>query len=161
MLASGVVLGVVAGRLLGGRFARLADLSIEWWPALIAAVAIRVVAPAYGESVPVWVVAFGLIVAVAIINLRIGGMWLIALGAALNLLVVVANGAMPVDGGALALASARLPVDGLHRELAPTDLLPLLADRIPLPPLAGVYSAGDLLLFVGGSWVPFAWMRRE
>jgi len=161
MLASAVLVGVLAGLMTGGRLARLADLHIAWVPLLVLALAARVFAPTFGESLPAWLLGFSAIVAVAVANRRIPGMWAIAAGAGLNLLVVVVNGAMPVDPAAAAAAGSSIPADGLHRELRAGDLLTFLADRLPVPPIGGVYSLGDVVLAAGAFWVPFAWMRRR
>ena len=161
MLASAVVFGVLAGWLTGGHPRRLADLEIAWWPALVVALALRFAAPAIGDSLAIWSVSFLVIAAVAVLNRAIPGMWLIAAGAALNLFIVALNQGMPVDPGAVAIAHAKIPSDGLHRELREGDVLAIFADRIPVPIVAGVYSVGDVLLAAGGSWVPFARMRRS
>ena len=161
MLASAVVLGVAAGRAFGGHLARLGDLRLRWWPLLAVAVALRAAAPALGEPLAAWVVAFGLIVAVALANRRLPGMWPIGVGALLNVIVVLANGAMPVDPAAAVSAGAEIRADGLHRAMRDGDALTALADLIPAPVIANVYSAGDVLLALGGFWVPFSWMRRR
>lgn len=161
MLASGVVAGVVAGWLLGGRVGRLGEIQLSWWPVLGFAIVLRLIAPVVGESLVVWLLSFAAIGVVAVANRSVPGMWLIALGCLLNLAVVIANSAMPVDTAATALAEVELPVDGLHREMRNSDVLTLLADRIPIPPVHRVYSAGDVLLAAGGFWIPFASMRRR
>jgi uncharacterized protein DUF5317 len=163
MLASAVALGVVAGWVAGGRrLERLADLRIAWWPLLVAAVVVRAIAPAFDElSAAAYVIAFAGITAVALADRRIPGMSVIAAGATLNAIVVAANGGMPVDPGAAAAAGASMPSDRLHVELGPATRFPQLADVIPLAIYRGVYSVGDVLLAVGGFWVPAAWMRRR
>ena len=162
MLASGPALGVLAGLALRGRLSRLADLRIRWWPVLGIAVALRLVAGGVGERAAIlYVVAFAAIVAVALMNARIAGMAVIAAGASLNLAVVAANGAMPVDAAALAAAGATMPDDRLHIPLGDASAISLLADRIPIGLFRGVYSVGDVLLTAGGFWVPFACMRRR
>lgn len=161
MLASGPVLGVVVGWALRGRIQRLADLRIQWWPLLAGAVSLRVFAGVLGDAaVLAYIVAFAAIVAVALANAGIKGMALVAAGGALNLAVVVANGGMPVDPTALAVAGASIPRDALHVPLSETTALALLADRLPMAVFRGVYSVGDVLLTAGGFWVPFAAMRE-
>jgi hypothetical protein len=163
MLASAIALGVASGWLVGGRrFDRLADLRISWWPLLAAAALVRAFAPVLGElSVVAYVVAFAGITAVALADRRIPGMSLIAAGATLNAIVVAANGGMPVDPAAVAVAGATMPSDRLHVELGPATRFPQLADVIPLALYRGVYSVGDVLLALGGFWIPVAWMRRR
>ena len=161
MLASGVAVGVLAGWLTGGRPARLADLEIAAWPVLLVALVLRFAAPSIGDSFALWLVSFAAIAVVAGLNRGIPGMWLILVGAGLNLLVVALNQAMPVDAAAASVAQAQIAPDGLHRELRDGDVLSLLADRIPAPILARVYSVGDLFLAAGGFWVPFVRMRGQ
>lgn len=161
MLASGIALGIAAGWLFGGRLGRLADVRIAWWPLLAVAVALRLAAPSVGESLIIWSLSFAVIALVALLNRGLPGMWLIALGASMNLLVVLLNAAMPVDTSAARTAGVEIPVGGLHRELRATDVLSALADRIPVPFISRVYSVGDVLLAVGGFWLPFTWMRRR
>ena len=162
MLASALVLGVVAGLLAGGRASRLAELHIRWWPLLVGGLALRLIAPAFGEFAAIlYVAGFAGVVAVAAADRAIAGMPLIALGAALNALVVAANGGMPVDPGALEAAGAAMPDDRLHILLDETTRLAPLADVIPLAVVRSVYSIGDVVLAAGGFWVPFAWLRRR
>lgn len=162
MLASGPVAGVLAGWAFGGRLSRLGDLRLRWWLVLPVALVVRLVAGALGDlASSAYVLAFAGIAAVAIANVRVPGMPLIALGSTLNLLVVAANGGMPVDHAALAVAGAQLPNDRLHVPLTDRSLLAVLADRIPLALFRGVYSVGDVLLAAGGFWLPFATMRRR
>lgn len=163
MLASAVALGVLAGWIGGGRrFDRLAELRVRWWPLLAAAVALRAIAPLFGDlSAVAYVAAFGGITAVALADRRIPGMSLIAAGATLNAIVVAANLGMPVDLDAVAAAGTTMPNDRLHIELGPATRLPQLADVIPMELFRNVYSVGDVLLAVGGFWLPVAWMRRR
>lgn len=162
MLASGPILGVVAGWALRGDIRRLARIRLEWPWLLAAALILRVAAGAAGElAAPLYVLAFCGITLVAIRNRDLPGMPLIAAGAILNLIVVVANAGMPVDAGALAAAGARMPDDALHVEMSEATSLAILADRIPMPVLRSVYSVGDVLLTAGGFWLPFAGMLRK
>lgn len=161
MLVSSIVLGVGAGLAFGGRVQRLAHLQIGWWPILAVAVALRLAAPLFGTAaLIVYLVAFVGVIFVALTNRALPGMYLIAGGSALNLVVVALNGAMPVDPVAIAAVGAAMPNDPLHVELGPNSVLPFLADVIPVPLVRGAYSAGDVLLAGGGFWLPFAWLRR-
>jgi hypothetical protein len=163
MLASAIALGVTAGWATGGRrLGRLGDLRFRWWPVLAAAVALRVASPLLGDLSPVgYVIAFAAITAAALVDRSLPGMSVIAAGATLNLVVVAANGGMPVDAGALAVAGTAMPRDSLHVELTATTRFPQLADVIPAPIFRSVYSVGDVFLALGGFWLPFAWLRRR
>lgn len=162
MLASGPLLGLALGWIFGGDPRRLGELRIRWWPLLAVAVLLRLAASAAPAMAPLlYVMAFGAVALVAFANARLPGMPLIGAGAALNLLVVALNGGMPVDPVALAAVGVRMPTDALHLELTRSAPLALLADVIPLPPVRGVYSLGDVLLAIGGAWLPFVRMRRR
>lgn len=160
MLASAVAFGIAAGLLSGGRLARLAELRIAWWPLLAAGILLRLGAGLAGDAAPaVYVVAFGAIVAVALADHRLAGAPVIAAGATLNLVVVALNAGMPVSVDAVAAAGAAFPRDGLHTELVAGSRLALLADVIPVAAIRSVYSAGDVLLALGGGWLAFAAVR--
>jgi len=162
MLVGAVVAGIALG-LIFGRHEKAERIRIAWWPLLVGAIGLRSVAPALdGLALVAYLLAFASILGVAAADIRLPGMWLIALGAALNLVVVLANGAMPVDTAAAASAGASLRADDpLHRALGPDDRLAPLADIIPVPPLRNVYSVGDLALAAGGFWLPFRSLTRE
>jgi len=163
MLASAIALGVAAGWLAGGQdLRRLGDLRIRFWPLLAFAVVLRALAPLFGDlSAVAYVAAFGSIAVAAFADRALPGMTAIVAGATLNWLVVAANGGMPVDPVALAAAGVTMPNDRLHIELGPATRLPQLADVIPLGLFRSVYSVGDVLLAIGGFWLPFAWLRRR
>src|SRR5207253_2079210 len=98
-----IVLGVVFGLVTGGRIGNLAGLRFRWPWLIIAAVVVResVVLTPLGRvdgARYAYVLALAAIVAWTIWQFdRVRGIWLITAGAALNLLVIVVNGArMPV-----------------------------------------------------------------
>ena len=161
MLASALAAGIVFGWLLRGDLRRLATLEVKWWALLLVGVALRLVAEFIRADAALLVVAFSSIAVVALRNVRrVPGSAFLAAGALMNGLVVAANGGMPVDRGALAIAAAS-PTPGLHVELTDQTMFPLLADVIPVRLTHVVYSAGDLVLAVGGFLVPFRWVRHE
>ncbi len=156
MLASAIALGLLAGFARGGSLSRLGHLRIAWWPILAAAVLVRLAAGSAGDLAPIaYVVAFAGIVAVAVANRALPGTWPIALGAALNLVVVALNGAMPVSAAAISAVGGAFPRDPLHGELSDSSRLPFLGDVIPLPIVRTAYSAGDVLIALGGAWLSF------
>ena len=96
---------------------------------------------------------------------------LLGVGAALNVAVVVANGGMPVDSGALARVGRR-DVDVTrgflykHVPMTGDTRLSWLGDRIPVPIQRNVISVGDVVMAVAiclwvadgvGSW----WNERR
>ena len=108
-------------------------------------------------------------------NLGLPGLPLVAAGLLLNVVVIIANGAMPVSTAAAAGAGVdtdalRLADDPLREALGDGTRLPLLADRIPVPApgWAQVVSAGDVLaaagiglLLIAGSVPPVPQRRRR
>ncbi len=97
-------------------------------------------------------------------NLAVPGMALVALGAASNLVAIVANGGlMPTTAAALAAAGMD-PDDGFSNSavLADPALAPL-TDIFALPawlPFANVFSIGDVVLGLGVAVVIALGMRR-
>jgi hypothetical protein len=99
-----------------------------------------------------------------VVNIRLPGFWLIAIGFALNVLVISVNGGMAVSRSALRQAYGQdyptvlrdLEENGgaKHHMARPDDVLLPLTDVIPLgPPVRLVLSVGDVLFFLGVSWV--------
>src|SRR5437016_90495 len=151
MLASGVVLGLVAGLAIGRSWRPLAALQIRWLPLVAAALVARVVAGlATPIAFPLYVFALVGTAAGAAANIRLSGAVLIAIGGALNLAVVLLNQGMPVDQGALAVAAASAPTDALHVVVSGSTVLVGLADVIPVPFAHAVYSVGDFFIAAGG-----------
>ncbi len=162
MLASAVIVGFAAGLASGGSISRLGDLNVRWWPVLAVAIALRVAGGLAGDlAAGTYVLAFAGVVAVALANRRLPGASLIAAGAALNLIVVAANGAMPISAQAVAMVGGAMPVDRLHTELVSASRLALFADVIPFPVVRTAYSVGDVLIALGGGWLTFAALRRR
>jgi hypothetical protein len=97
-------------------------------------------------------VSMGTIVVFLVLNLRLPGMALAGIGLALNLVVIAANGAMPV--APRAAASIGLTISegqaGLKHEVMDADTsFPWLGDAIPVSPLRTVLSLGDVVLALG------------
>ena len=162
MLVSSVALGGLAGLLLGGNWRNLRDLRIHWWLLALVALAIRLLALAVGLPFLVHVGAILLVATVALRNRQIPGAPLVALGSALNALVIVLNGGMPVDAAAaIAVGAVTLPNDALHQQLGPDTRLPWLADVVPMGVFRAVYSVGDVIIAAGGFWIPFSTLRRR
>ncbi len=162
MLVSGALLGLLIGLAVGRDWRRLALIDIRWLPLLIAVLAMRPLALVAGPAAfPLYVSSLAGTALVAAVNWRLPGVSLIAIGSVLNLVVVVTNGGMPVDSGALALAGANAPTDVLHTALTAQTMLAALADVVPVPLVRGVYSVGDLAIAVGGFLLPFLTLARR
>jgi hypothetical protein len=162
MLASGVILGLVLGLAVGRTWRPLAAVQIRWLPLVIAGLVARAIAAfATPLAFPLYVFALAGTAAGAAANIRLSGAVLIAIGGALNLTVVVLNQGMPIDPGALAVASASMPTDALHVGVTNSTVLVGLADVIPVPFARAVYSVGDFFIAAGGFLVPFVLLIRR
>ena len=155
LLASGLVLGVIAGLVARGDPRRLGDIRLRGLPLIALAVAVRLAVPL--APLPLFAASLLLVFAVAAWNRTLPGAWLIALGALSNAVVVAANGAMPVDLAADLQAGRPGAFDGAHTLLGPQTRLPFLADIFPIT--RGVYSVGDLVSAAGGFWIVFRTMK--
>jgi len=105
LLLYAIVAGLLAGSVAGGRIGALADLHIRWLGVAVAGLAFQValfhpiVAERIGDLGPALYVGSTLAVFAALLrNLSLPGMPIVAAGAALNLMVILANGGtMPSD----------------------------------------------------------------
>lgn len=166
-----IPIGVVAGFLLGGRLNRLGELRFRWaWLAVAGLVAQIVlfaepVASAVGDLGPAVYVASTAAVLIAVVrNWPITGMPIVALGAASNLLAIVANGGvMPASPEAIS-AIDPLGSEGFSNSVVMADpALRPLTDIFALPswlPFTNVFSIGDVLIGIGLIVVIAAGMRR-
>jgi hypothetical protein len=99
--------------------------------------------------------SYGLLLAFCFVNLRVPAMWIVALGIALNALVIGLNQGMPTRDREVTTASGRTvekPIERSvkHRPEGDDDLLPFLGDKIVIPePINEVISVGDIVLAIG------------
>ncbi len=154
VLAAGVALGLARG----GSLRRLGEARLHLVPVVLVGVALQGAAAFTGGgslSLALAIASYLAVFGFALANRHRPGIALLALGAFLNLMVVTANGAMPVSHAALARAGVGDPFtgtttrDGLHEELTPDSRLRFLADVIPLRAVRHVVSPGDLALWAG------------
>lgn len=92
----------------------------------------------------------------AVVNRQLLGMGVIAVGLALNAVVVLTNGAMPVRAEALVRAGAvevedlaRVDLGAGRRFERDSDRFVVLGDIVPVPPFDTVMSFGDLIVLMG------------
>jgi hypothetical protein len=166
-----IPIGIVVGRLLGGRLDRLADLRLRWASLAVLGLLIQValfvdpVSEAVGDAAPAIYVASTAAVLVAVLrDVRVPGMAVVALGAASNLAAIVANGGyMPADPAALAAVVELSPGYSNSVVVADPALRPL-TDLYALPPafpFANVFSVGDVGIGVGIALVIVFAMRSR
>jgi len=150
-----IVLGIVAGLLVGGRIGNLARLRFRWpWVIAIVVVVREVVllTPLNRIEGAQYAYLLSLIAFVAwtIWNFnRLPAIWLITAGSALNLLVIAANaGRMPV-APEIAGPLLRRGSIGQYTVMGPGTNLNFLGDWITLYPVPEAYSLGDVLIALG------------
>ena len=150
--------GLLIGFAAGGRLRHVGDRAFRLWWLLEAGLALQVAGWVLsgGTGLAAFVASYGLLLAFAVANLIRVGMWLVALGIALNFLFIAVNGGMPVSPSALRAAgladpgtAAGLGLEGKHHLERSSDRLLFLADVIPARPLRAVVSFGDVAMTVG------------
>lgn len=162
MLVSGLVLGIAAGLAVRRSWRPLLGAEVRWLPLLIGSLAVRGIASFSGESgYALYVAALAGTAVSAAANYKLTGALFVAVGGSLNLAVVLLNRGMPVDVAALAIAGVQMPHDALHVVLDAGTRFAALADLIPVSLVRSVYSAGDVLIAIGGFLVPFAVLARR
>jgi hypothetical protein len=157
------VLAVLSPLLAGGDLRRLGDLRFRGsWVVLLALVAqVVVISVIPGENHTV-LASVHLVTYVAagwfvVMNRRIPGILVIAVGAASNALAIAANrGTLPASRSALERAGLHLnPHEFLNSGVLAHPHLAFLGDVLATPswvPLANVFSIGDVLILCGVAW---------
>jgi hypothetical protein len=170
LIVASLVLGVVIGLALGGSLQKLSEVHFRAWPLALVGLVLQIVPISMkGQSghllaVGLLVASYAVLVLFVALNLRLAGFWVVGLGFALNLLVILVNGGMPVSRHALAVAYGpgyqttfrELTTNGgaKHHLARPDDVLLPLSDLIPIgKPVGNVFSAGDMVSLVGIAWV--------
>lgn len=179
-IAAFAAIGLVAGGVRRGRLGWMVRNRPRLWGLAAAALAATAVGDAFGAGVsgfevagitgPAVLALIGMGAGLAFVasNLAVGGMAVVGVGIAANLVALVANRATPVRAGALVEARIVDPADvdravlGGPREIADSGtVLELLGDVIPVPELGLVVSFGDLIVLVGLASVISNLMRHR
>ncbi len=161
----GVVLAVGIALLRGGRFSHAAHNELHWLPVLVTGLLLQTLLDALAArgmvgdagTVALLLVSEAAVLGFCVRNWYRDGMALIGLGFTLNVLVIMANGGMPVGQDAIRAMGgdpANAVLAGKHHLATAATAMPWLADVIPLRPLGLIISIGDIVLIAG--MVPFA-----
>jgi hypothetical protein len=163
----GLVAGLLAGLVTGGSLDNFARLDFRWPVIVVVAIVVKallLLPPLDHLEGAQWLYAASLAVIVvwSFAHLRrLPGIWAVGAGAALNLAVILANGArMPVEA-ALAGDLLRQGPIGQYTLMGSGSHLNFLGDWISIPPLPETYSPGDLVIAVGLALVAFMATRRR
>ena len=166
-----VLIGCLVGLMLGGRPAGLGSLQFRFAWLAVLGFGVQVVifsGPVSdrigGLGVPAYVASTGLVFFVLLVNIRIPGLPIVAVGAACNLIAIVANGGyMPASVGALAAAGKTASPGYSNSALVADPALAPLTDQFALPvwlPFSNVFSVGDVLIGLGIALAIVVAMRR-
>jgi len=162
LLVAFVVLALATVPMFGGRLGALAELRFRYAWALFGALGVQVVivsvipdahGPFHGAAHIGSYLLAGLFV---VGNWRLPGMWLIALGGAMNLAAIAANGGViPASPAALVTAGRAVSQAGFRNSAPLADPnLAFLGDIFALPPpfpFHNVFSVGDLCIALGAA----------
>jgi hypothetical protein len=175
LLLAVVLLSVFLGYAFGGRLHHLESLRLRWWGLVILGLGIQFVHLPDGVSgtdlvirTAVLALCYSLLLTFALVNVRMPGMFLVVIGLACNMTVIVVNGGMPASAQALidsgqedVLADVRHQGGAdKHHLLTDDDQLTFLADVIAVPqPIGQAVSVGDILVYAGLTWLIVATMR--
>ena len=174
LLLAVVLLSVWLGYMFGGRLHRLESIRPRWWGLVILGLGIQFVPLPEGVAgtdlairTAVLAVSYSLLIAFGLVNVRMPGMFLVVIGLACNMTVIVVNGGMPASAQALidsgqedVLAYLQDQGADKHHLLTDDDQLTFLADVIAVPqPIGQAVSVGDILVYVGLIWLIVAAMR--
>jgi len=176
----GVLIGLLLGFLFGGRVDALVNVRLRFALLLVGALAVR-----YGTQIaiasgvpfadalrlPLYAIAFGVLVVALWLNRSQPGLLVVMGGVASNAVAILVNGGyMPVYLPALTAAGlttadlspsfnvalpTSLDLQFLLRAGPLGDIIPF-----PVPPLINVVSLGDVLMTIGLGWFVFATLLR-
>jgi hypothetical protein len=168
LLLVALVLGLVLGLATGGRLGNLSNVHFRWPFFIVVVLLVKEV----GLLTPlnrvdgvqfVYAISLAALVAWTIWHFDLlPGVWLVSIGAALNLVVVVANGGrMPVAPELAGHLIERGHI-GQYTVMGPGTNFGWLADWIGVPgPLGGAYSPGDVVVAIGIGAVAFLGTHRR
>lgn len=143
----------------GGSLRALSDTYFRWTPLLFAGLAIQISfvywSPPWldgSTALAIILVSNVAVLAFIVANRQLPGLILAGVGLLLNLIVITANGAMPVlERSAQASGVSAVPEEAAmkHEPLDGDTVVPWLADVIPVRPFREVLSLGDVMLALG------------
>jgi uncharacterized protein DUF5317 len=173
VLALPFLIGVLVALPLGGRLRTLGQIHVCWVGLIYLALAFQIAAfpgrsmpwtTPEGAAVRLWIASDTILLAVMLRNIRLPGVALVGVGLLMNLAAILANaGHMPVLPSALRDAGLHYSVS-MNSKVIAHPALAWLVDRWAAPrwiPLANVFSAGDVVIAVGGFILALCVMRAR
>jgi hypothetical protein len=159
-MAAGFLVALLSVVVAGGNLRRLGGLEFRGVPVLLAALLVQIVIISLvpegneGAKEAVHIGSYLLVFLFLAANVRVPGLWLIAIGALLNFAAIAANGGvMPADPDAVRRAGMEREAGSFQNSREVDDArLALLGDRYAIPeswPASNVFSVGDVLIVLG------------
>ena len=155
-----------------GRFRRLGRIEFRAIGLLLGAMAIQA-ALEYVDfpkdriddaGLAILLLSYALIFAFCFINRSLQGLWIVAIGVALNVLVIALNQGMPASDQIVHRRGreVHVPIERTvkHKPESDDDLLPFLGDVFTLPGDNAVFSVGDIVIGLGIIDICFEMSRR-
>jgi Family of unknown function (DUF5317) len=166
LIVGPIVIGVVAGLVLGGRMSNWSEVHLRWPWVVVVVLAVRLGVAATPLGTFEWLrfVYVASVVGVigwTLLNVdRLFGIWLVSLGSLTNLVVICANDfRMPIAAPSTSLL-AKVGHYGQYVFMDAHTRLNWLGDWMGVSgPVGGVFSPGDVLIGVGLGVVSFAITR--
>jgi hypothetical protein len=160
LLLAVVILSVVTVRPAGGSLSALGRVRLRYAPAIFGSLALQIVIISVVPGGSPWlhrvlhIASYALAAVFVVANRRLAGMRMLALGATLNLIAILANdGVMPASRSALRTAGRlTTSTDFMNSAAVAHPRLLFLGDILAVPhavPLANVYSIGDVCIAIG------------
>lgn len=164
LLLYSIAAGILIGRSLGGRVRNLEHVRFVWWQLALAGLAVQLLLfsdpiqeRVGGTGAPIYVVSTVAVLVALLRNVRLPGLAVIAVGAVLNLLPILANGGyMPSSSEVWQQLTgvAAVPVSFYSNVtlIGPDTWFPFLGDIFMFPrplPMATAFSVGDAVIAVG------------
>lgn len=158
-----VALSLITVPICGGSLSKLGEVRLQrsWLIAAALGIQILIVSVIPGANPTVnrllHLASYALAAAFLVCNRHIRGLWIVAVGAALNALAITANhGVMPASESALRSAGELQSTDSfMNSALLPNPRLLFLGDIFAIPqswPLHNVFSIGDVCIALGAAF---------
>lgn len=165
-----VLIGLGLALARGGSVERLVTTEFRWVPLLITGLVVQLaftnwldIDLSQGRSLLILLLSNVMIAGFILYNRKLPGMILAGIGIVLNVIVITANGAMPVSQRAAEMAGIDGSVTDIglkHERLTDDTIVPFLGDVIPVPLVKEIVSIGDLLLAGGLAYLTYTQSTR-
>lgn len=168
------LVGMTLATVCGGRFRRFANLEMRclwmiWLTIVVQTLLFELPPTLVSDSVyaKVHVATYVAAFLFLWLNRHIPGSAIIGVGAGANAIAIIANdGVMPASPSAWRTAGFQAAAEGEfeNSDITPDANLALLGDIFAIPaswPLSNVFSVGDIVIVLGGTYFAYVWSHRQ